>query len=93
MRAFFLAAAVMLATVSVTVSADDDAKAFSTQSPISELVANEEAKAVLEKHIPQLVQSAGQIGGQSLRQIQPMAAGYLTDDLLAQIDADLAKIK
>jgi len=67
---------------------------FSTQtSTINDLVANPEAKAVLEKHMPAIVQAAGQVGGQTLKSLQAMAPDRLTDKVLAEIDADLAKIK
>lgn len=36
---------------------------------------------------------ASQIGGQTLKSLQPMAPDRLPDSLLAAIDADLAKIK
>ena len=60
---------------------------FST-STIAELVANAEAKAVLEKHMPQVISAADQVEG-----LQGMAPDRLTDPLLTAIDADLAKIK
>ncbi len=88
-----LFAAVMLA-VTAPVAVHAQAARFSTAtSTISDLVANAEAKAVLEKHVPQLIQAAGQIGGQTLKSLQAMAPDRITDKLLADIDADLAKIK
>jgi hypothetical protein len=84
-------AALLAATVPATAYAQ--AKFSTTATPISELIANPEAKAVLEKHMPQIVQYAGQLGGQTLKQLQGMASGMLSDELLAKIDADLAEIK
>lgn len=90
MRALILAAALLTASV----PAYTQAPKFSTASTtINDMLANPEAKAVLEKHMPQVVQAAPQIGGQTLKQLQGMAPDRLTDKLLADIDADLAKIK
>ena len=90
MRALILAAALLTASVPAYAQ---DSKFTTATSTINDLIANAEAKAVLEKHMPQIVQAAGQIGGQTLKQLQGMAPDRLTDKLLADIDADLAKIK
>lgn len=92
MRSLFLAAT-MVAVVAPAVAHAEDAKFSTSKSTINELMANAEAKAVLEKHMPQIAQAAGQIGGQTLKGLQAMAGDRLPDSLLAAIDADLAKIK
>ena len=92
MRNLFLAAALLAVSAPVAVFAADAPK-YSTNSTINDLMANPEAKAVLEKRMPQIVQYAGQLGGQTLKQLQAMAQGQLPDATLAEIDADLAKIK
>lgn len=67
--------------------------ALSTNSTLRELWADEKAKAVLEAHHPDLLkpdmEKALDI---SLRQIATYSGGSLTDESLATMDADLAKI-
>lgn len=52
------------------------------------------AKAVIAKHLPELVKSdqIDQARGMSLKDIQPYSQDMLTDKVLAEIDADLAKL-
>ncbi len=92
MRNLFLAAALIGAAVPAIAYAADAPK-YSSASTINDLMTNPEAKAVLEKRMPQIVQYASQIGGQTLKQLQAMAQGQLPDSAIAEIDADLAKIK
>jgi hypothetical protein len=92
MRKLVFAAALLGATVPAAAYAQD-AKFSTATSTINELVANPEAKAVLEKHMPQIAQASGQVGTQTLKGLQAMAGDRLPDSLLAAIDADLAKIK
>ena len=69
---------------------------FSADTPIEALFANEGAKAVLvadglgdiDKH-----PAYEQFKGMSFRAIQPFSEGKLTDEMLAKLDADLAKVK
>ncbi|MFT4028043.1 MAG: hypothetical protein QM676_14790 [Novosphingobium sp.] len=92
MRSLVLTAAMVALAAPVAVYAQ--AARFSTStSTVDELLANPEAKAVLVKHIPPVVDMAGQIGSQTLKSLQAMAGDRLPDSLLAAIDADLAKIK
>ena len=71
------------------------APAYSTQATtIGDLIDNPQTHAVLDKHLPSFA-SNPQIemaSGMTLRQIQSFAADKLTDDVLAKVDADLAKI-
>jgi hypothetical protein len=70
------------------------AAAYSTNTDLGTLLANPATKAVLQKHVPQLIAN-DQISAASsmtLRQVQSYAADMLTDDVLAKIDADLAKV-
>jgi len=102
MSRHLLAAAVLAVVAAATPAFAADAPAtaaaakFSTaDSSIGTLLDNPEAKAVLEKHIPQFV-SNPQIEmakAKTLKQIQGYAGDSLSDDALAKIDADLAKIK
>lgn len=52
------------------------------------------AKAVIAQHLPELVKSdqIDQARGMSLKDIQPYSQDMLTDKILAEIDADLAKL-
>jgi hypothetical protein len=65
-----------------------------TDTSVGDLLDDPAAKAVLTKYLPQMV-SSPQIDmarGMTLRQMQPYAADMVTDDVLAKIDADLAKL-
>lgn len=92
MRSVFLAT-MLAVTAPVAVYAQAAPKFSTATSTVSELVANPESKAVLEKHMPAIIPAADQVGGQTLKGLQAMAPDRLTDKLLADIDADLAKIK
>lgn len=69
---------------------------FSADTPIEALFANEAAKAVLvadglgdvEKH-----PAYDQFKSMSFRAVQPFSEGKITDELLAKLDTDLAKVK
>ena len=68
---------------------------FTLDTPIGELLANEAAKAVLDKDLPGLTQlpQLEMIKGLSLKQLQPYSDGKLTDELLAKTETSLAAIK
>lgn len=69
---------------------------FSADTPIEALIANADAKAVLtaiglgdiDKH-----PAYEQFKAMSFRGVQPFSDGKITDELLAKLDTDLAKIK
>lgn len=69
---------------------------FSADTPIEALFANEAAKAVLvadglgdvDKH-----PAYDQFKAMSFRGVAPFSEGKITDEILAKLDADLAKIK
>ena len=65
-----------------------------THSPIRELLANEQAKAVLDKHVPGMTTNPQleQAMDMSLRQIAPFAPQTFTEQLLEAIDEDLAEL-
>ena len=68
--------------------------AFSAQSKVGDLLANDGAKAVLEKHMPGF-SSHPQIGmakGMSLQAVANFSAGKITKDMLAAVDTDLAAL-
>jgi hypothetical protein len=69
--------------------------AFSTaDSTIGTLLDNAEAKAILVKHIPDMISNAQfeMARPMTLKAIQAYAGGGLSDEKLAMIDAELAKI-
>jgi len=77
------AAASASATASTGISVD--------KTPISEIIKNEKAKAVLEAALPPISQYYDQIGSMTLAQVAPMSQGALDDaklkDLQAKFDA------
>lgn len=71
------------------------AAAYSTStSTIGDLLDNPATKAILVKHVPDLVSNAQieMARGMTLKQIQSYSSDSVTDEVLAKIDADLAKI-
>lgn len=93
MRKFVIAAALMAAALPGIASAE--AAKFSTEnSTISDMIANPEAKAVLDKKMPGIAAAAEQgAGGMTLRQLQGMAPDRINAKTLDEIDVELAKIK
>ncbi|MDB5469527.1 MAG: hypothetical protein JWR84_1087 [Caulobacter sp.] len=91
-----LATAGSAAVLAPAAVAQEAAKpAWSTATtPLGDLIKNPETKAVLEKHIPGISTNpeVEPVLGLPLKQIQGYAPDRLPDDLLAAIDADLAKI-
>ncbi len=68
--------------------------ALTIDSKLEDLLADEKAKAILEKHIPG-ISSHPQLAmakGFSLKAIAPMSGGLLTQDTLVVIAEDLANI-
>ena len=70
------------------------AAAFSINTPIETLMANDKTKAVLVKHLGALQDhpAYGQFKGMSLVELKPWSAGQITDEVLEKIKADLAAI-
>ena len=68
--------------------------AFTLDTPIGQLLADPQAKAVLDKNLPGLSDDANlpKFELLSLRQFQPMTGGQLGNALLAKTGADLAAI-
>jgi hypothetical protein len=90
MRTLILAAALLAAAPAYAQGAP---KYSTTTTPYSKLLADPAAKAVIEKLLPESLQYADVIGDQTLKEVQPMAQGAVTDEMLAKVDAELAKIK
>ena len=68
--------------------------ALSIDSTIGELLADEKAKAVLEKHLPGISTNAqiDMAKGMSLKAIAPMSQGAITDVIVSAIAEDLSKL-
>lgn len=68
---------------------------FSLDTPIEALVADARAKAVLDADLPGVTThpSYDMFKGMSLRAVQPMSDGKLTDEMLKKVETDLAAIK
>lgn len=88
-------AAAQTAPAAPAADAAKPAAKFNLDTPIGELLANDAAKAVLDKELPGLTQlpQLEMIKGLGLKQLQPYSDGKLTDELLAKTEASLAAIK
>jgi hypothetical protein len=102
-RTALLAAAVTTSAFGLTAAYAADAPKAAATAPakyttadtqIGTLLDDPAAKAILLKHVPQLVGSAqiDMARTMTLKQVQGYASDMLTDDALAKIDADLAKL-
>lgn len=80
---------------SAPASAPAAAAKFTLDTPIQDIVADAQGKAVLDKHLPGLIDlpQYDMFKALSLKQVQPYSNGKLTDELLAQTATDLAAIK
>ena len=63
------------------------------KTPIADIIKNAEAKAVLEKTLPEIAQYYDQIGTMTLAQVAPMSQGALDDAKLKALQAEFDKIK
>lgn len=64
-------------------------------TPIADIAATAEGKAALDKNLPGLTthEAYEQFKGMSLKQVQPMSQGAITDDQIKALQADLDKAK
>jgi hypothetical protein len=62
-------------------------------TPISEIIKNPQAKAALEKALPEIPQYYDQIGSMTLKQVEPMSQGAITDDTLKALQTEFDQIK
>ena len=71
------------------------AAAATLDTPIEVLIAAEKTKAILDARVPGLTSHPmfDQFKTMSLKQLQPMAGGQLTDAMLEAVSADLASGK
>jgi hypothetical protein len=94
--ACILAVAAALPTVTYAVDAPASAPAHASTSEtlLGDILDDPKMRAILDKYLPAL-SSAEQIDmarGMTLRDVQQYAPDTVTDDALAKIDADLAKL-
>ena len=92
-----------LATAAVTApafaadeaAATTTAAAFSVDTPIEALMADERAKAVVAKHLPGIDQHPAydQFKALSPKALAPFSQGMISEDMLTKLAADLAAIK
>jgi para-nitrobenzyl esterase len=90
-----LLAAAAVATVALSPAAfAQEAKYSTAKQTIGELVKNEKTKAVLVKHIPDLVANPQLEQGYEMKfaDIVQYVPDQLTEEKLKAIDADLAKV-
>jgi len=75
-------------------SMGDGAVALTINSKIADLLANEEAKAIIDKHAPGIVTEPkiAQAAAMTLEFIMPMTGGLITPEALKAIDDDLKKL-
>jgi hypothetical protein len=62
-------------------------------TPIGEIIKNEQAKAALEKALPQIPQYYDQIATMTLAQVAPMSQGAIDDAKLKELQAAFDAIK
>jgi len=64
---------------------------FNGDTPVETIAADPVAKAVLEKDLPHLLTHPAyeQFKTMSLRQLEPLSGGALTDENIAKVEADL----
>lgn len=75
--------------------AADAAKLSASDTPIEAIAAKPEGKAALDKNLPGLTthEAYDQFKGMTLKQVQPMSQGAITDEAIAALQADLDKTK
>lgn len=97
MKTALIAAAVAVLAPAAAYAQSDDAAAAATDAhytldtPIKVLIADPVAKAVLDKDLPGMSSDDNlpKFEDKSLRQLQPLTGGQLTDAMLKQVATDL----
>jgi hypothetical protein len=100
MKTIAIAAALAVAGLSAPALAQEPAPAAAPagglsveKTPISDIIKNPQAKAALEKALPEISQFYDQIGTMTLAQVAPMSQGALDDAKLKALQAEFDKIK
>ncbi|WP_300578241.1 hypothetical protein [Phenylobacterium sp.] len=92
MRKLLMTGALALSmTLAAAAGAVAETKLSVETTPVAELMADEKAKAVLEKHIPGIGAhpSYDMFKGMTLVELKPYSEGQITDDTLAAIKSEL----
>ena len=101
MKTIAIAAALAVATLAAPALAQAPAAAPAAAmagkisvetTPIADLIKNPEAKAALEKALPEIPQFYDQIGTMTLAQVAPMSQGALDDVKLKALQAEFDKL-
>ncbi|HEX7946200.1 MAG TPA: hypothetical protein VF495_16140 [Phenylobacterium sp.] len=99
MKTLAFAAALALSALAAPALAQTPAPAAASgkisveTTPIGDIVKNPEAKAVLEKALPEIPQFYDQIATMTLAQVAPMSQGAIDDAKLKALQAEFDKIK
>ena len=82
-------------TTTTTTTTTTAAAKYTLDTPIETLVADAAAKAVLDADIPGMTTHPAfdQFKAMSLKQLQPISQGQITDEQLAKVATGLAAIK
>ena len=93
MRKLLMTGALALSmTLAAAAGTTAETKLSVEATPVADLMANEKAKAVLEKHIPGIGAhpSYDMFKGMTLVELKPYSEGQITDETLAAIKSELA---
>lgn len=105
MKTLALAAALAVAAVAAPALAQDHkdhapaaaaapaGKISVETTPIGDIIKNPDAKATLEKALPEITQFYDQIATMTLAQVAPMSQGALDDAKLKALQAEFDKLK
>ncbi|TAJ70469.1 MAG: hypothetical protein EPO51_18245 [Phenylobacterium sp.] len=107
MKTIALAAALAVAAVAAPAFAQDapkdaapaaaaapaEGKISVDTTPIGDIIKNPDAKATLEKALPEIPQFYDQIATMTLAQVAPMSQGALDDAKLKALQAEFDKLK
>lgn len=105
MKTLALAAALAVAAVAAPALAQDHkdhapaaaaapaGKISVETTPIGDIIKNPDAKATLEKALPEITQFYDQIATMTLAQVAPMSQGALDDVKLKALQAEFDKLK
>lgn len=90
-----LAAGALIATPAFAETPAATAAPSAGDTPIADIAATPEGKAALDKNLPGLTshEAYEQFKGMTLKQVQPMSQGAITDDQIKALQADLDKLK
>jgi hypothetical protein len=90
-----LAAGALIAAPAFAETPTATAAPSAGDTPIADIAATPEGKAALDKNLPGLTshEAYEQFKGMTLKQVQPMSQGAITDDQIKALQADLDKLK